>query len=107
MKYTLYEGGVRGVAVLWSPRLHKTARVCDNLVHISDWLPTLYTAASGDLKDLGEIDGVNQWHMLNDDYPAARDTLLLNIDEVSKTEGAISKQFKLLRGIPCYRDWTK
>ncbi|KAL0121284.1 hypothetical protein PUN28_008742 [Cardiocondyla obscurior] len=98
MKYTLYEGGVRGVAVLWSPRLLKAARVCDNLVHVTDWLPTLYAVADGDLKDLGEIDGMNQWPMLKDGYPIVRDKLLLNIDEISKTEGAIYKQYKLLRG---------
>ncbi|XP_011647856.1 arylsulfatase B-like [Pogonomyrmex barbatus] len=98
MKYTLYEGGVRGVAVLWSQRLRKAARVCDDLMHITDWLPTLYAAADGDLKDLGEIDGVNQWRMLRDGYPIVRDKLLLNIDEVSKTEGAIYRQYKLLRG---------
>ncbi|XP_025163968.1 arylsulfatase I isoform X2 [Harpegnathos saltator] len=98
MKYTLYEGGVRGVAVLWSPRLRKAARVCNELVHITDWLPTFYSAAGGDLKDLGEIDGVNQWRMLNDGEPVARQSLLLNIDEVSRTEGAIYKSFKLLRG---------
>lgn len=99
MKYTLYEGGVRGVAVLWSPRLRKAARVCNDLVHITDWLPTFYSAAGGDLKDLGEIDGVDQWRMLSDGHPEARQALLLNIDEVSKTEGAIYKSFKLLRGI--------
>lgn len=98
MKYTLYEGGVRGVAVLWSPRLRKAARVCNDLVHITDWLPTFYSAAGGDLKDLGEIDGVDQWRMLSEGYPEARQTLLLNIDEVSKTEGAVYKSFKLLRG---------
>ncbi|XP_014477303.1 PREDICTED: arylsulfatase B-like [Dinoponera quadriceps] len=98
MKYTLYEGGVRGVAVLWSPRLRKAARVSNELVHITDWLPTFYSAAGGDLKDLGEIDGVDQWRMLSEGHPEVRQTLLLNIDEVSKTEGAIYKSFKLLRG---------
>lgn len=98
MKYTLYEGGVRGVAVLWSPRVSKAARVCNDLMHITDWLPTLYAAADGDLKDLGEIDGMNQWGVLRDGCAAVRDKLLLNIDEVSKTEGAIYKQYKLLRG---------
>ncbi|XP_018345852.1 PREDICTED: arylsulfatase B-like [Trachymyrmex septentrionalis] len=98
MKYTLYEGGVRGVAVLWSPRLRKAARVCNNLMHITDWLPTLYAAADGDLRDLGKIDGMNQWRMLSGGYPIVRDKLLLNIDEISKTEGAIYKQYKLLRG---------
>lgn len=99
MKYTLYEGGVRGIAVIWSPRLIKPARVCDDLMHITDWLPTLYSAAGGDLKDLGKIDGVDQWRMLNYGDVKVREKLLLNIDEVSKTEGAIYKQFKLIRGI--------
>ncbi|KAG7202809.1 hypothetical protein KM043_009967 [Ampulex compressa] len=97
-KYTLYEGGVKGVAVLWSPRLHKAARVSNQLIHITDWLPTLYSAAGGDLKDLGDIDGVNQWQVLNTGEGTARDKLLLNIDEVKKTEAAISSRFKLLRG---------
>lgn len=99
MKYTLYEGGVRGVAALWSPRLQKAARVCNNLIHVTDWLPTLYSAAGGDLKDLGEIDGIDQWRMLRDGQPGSRERLLLNIDEVSRTEGAIYNRFKLLRGI--------
>jgi len=98
MKYTLYEGGVRGVAALWSPRLRKAARVCNELIHISDWLPTLYSVAGGDLRDLGEIDGLDQWCTLSQGYPRTRDQMLLNIDEVSKTEGAIYKQYKLVRG---------
>jgi len=98
MKYTLYEGGVRGVAALWSPRLHRAARVCNELIHITDWLPTLYSAAGGDLRDLGEIDGVDQWCMLSEGRPRTREQILLNINEVSKTEGAIYRQYKLVRG---------
>ncbi|XP_046825990.1 arylsulfatase B-like [Vespa crabro] len=98
MKYTLYEGGVRGVAVLWSPRLQKPARVSNQLIHITDWLPTLYSAAGGDLKDLGDIDGVDQWHLLSEEKGKERENILLNIDEIERTEGAIYKRFKLLRG---------
>ncbi|XP_076623888.1 arylsulfatase B [Colletes latitarsis] len=97
-KYTLYEGGVRGVAALWSPRIQKAARVSNQLVHITDWLPILYSAAGGDLKDLGEIDGIDQWRVLSEGIGRGRDKLLLNIDEVFKTEGAIYSRFKLLRG---------
>ncbi|CAK9814268.1 Arylsulfatase B [Anthophora quadrimaculata] len=97
-KYTLYEGGVRGVAVLWSTRLQKTARVSNQLIHITDWLPTLYSAAGGDLKDLGVIDGIDQWRVLSEGHGRGRDKLLLNIDELAKTEGAIYSRFKLLRG---------
>ena len=36
-----------------------------SLIHVTDWLPTLYAAAGGDLADLPDsIDGVNQWPSL-------------------------------------------
>ncbi|KAK0076061.1 hypothetical protein PV325_005936 [Microctonus aethiopoides] len=97
-KYTLYEGGVRGVAAIWSPRLHSMARVSNNIMHITDWLPTLYSAAGGNVNDLGEIDGINHWPHLHQGKEIPRETVLLNIDEVSKTEGAIHRRFKLVRG---------
>ncbi|XP_066603644.1 arylsulfatase B-like isoform X2 [Prorops nasuta] len=97
-KYSLYEGGVRGVAAIWSPRLKKPARVSNQLIHITDWLPTLYCAAGGDLQDLGVIDGMDQWDVLSEDEGRIREKLLLNIDEVQKVEGAIYSRFKLLRG---------
>lgn len=49
VKNTLWEGGVRGAALLWSPLLKKSNRVAQQTMHISDWLPTLYTAAGGDV----------------------------------------------------------
>lgn len=67
-------------------------------MHITDWLPTLYAAAGGNLKDLGDIDGVNHWPSLSEGRAAARTSLLLNIDEVSGTEAAIQGRYKLLRG---------
>jgi arylsulfatase A-like enzyme len=45
MKYTLYEGGVRGVAVVWSSSLQNPERLSTQMMHISDWYPTIYSMA--------------------------------------------------------------
>jgi hypothetical protein len=45
MKESPWEGGVRGVAALWSPLLCSAQRVSNQLMHIADWLPTFYSAA--------------------------------------------------------------
>ncbi|KAL3205731.1 hypothetical protein MRX96_040674 [Rhipicephalus microplus] len=39
-------------------------RVSRQLMHVSDWLPTLYSAAGGNVEDLGDIDGVDMWRSL-------------------------------------------
>ena len=90
---------MRGVAAIWSSRLHRSANVSNNLIHVTDWLPTLYSAAGGNVSDLGDIDGVDHWPFFSKkDLSPPRHTLLLNIDEVGKTEGAIHRQYKLVRG---------
>ena len=81
-------------------------RVSEQLFHVTDWLPTLYSVAGGDLRDLGSIDGVNQWDVLSIGTGNVRDRLLLNIDEVTKTEAAIFQRFKLVRGNNFYSSFN-
>ena len=46
-----YEGGTRGVAFVHGAMFQKRAgQVSTELIHITDWLPTLYEAAGGDLR---------------------------------------------------------
>lgn len=45
MKNSPWEGAVRGAAAIWSPLIKQPQRVSNRLMHISDWLPTFYSAA--------------------------------------------------------------
>lgn len=44
-KGTPWEGAIRTVSFLWSPLIREQQRVFNQLMHITDWLPTLYSAA--------------------------------------------------------------
>ncbi len=39
---------------------------------MSDWLPTLYSAAGGQVDDLGDLDGIDQWGALLQDLESPR-----------------------------------
>ncbi|XP_048514447.1 arylsulfatase B-like isoform X2 [Athalia rosae] len=97
-KFSLFDGGVRSSACIYSPLLKNVPRVSNELMHITDWLPTIYSVAGGNVTDLGEIDGVNQWPALRDGSASRRNSLLLNIDEATKVAGGIFGKFKLLKG---------
>ena len=44
-KITPFEGGTRAAGVVWSTLLKVRSRVADQLMHITDWVPTLWTVA--------------------------------------------------------------
>jgi arylsulfatase A-like enzyme len=73
------------------------------LMHVTDWLPTLYTAAGGNPEDLKatKLDGVDQWDALVQDKPSRRDKALLFIDEVRNVTAVRSGQWKLVSGTVC------
>ncbi|KAK6619653.1 hypothetical protein RUM43_012410 [Polyplax serrata] len=85
IKETLWEGGVRSASFIWSPMIKKTPRLSNELMHITDWLPTLYAAAGGNANTLSNLDGVNQWDSIVNDTPSERNEVLLNINEVLQT----------------------
>ncbi|OQV11793.1 Arylsulfatase J [Hypsibius exemplaris] len=64
-KSTLFDGGIRTLAYVWSPIFKRPGGiVTDQLFSNTDWLPTLYEAAGGDPQALGGIDGVSHWQSL-------------------------------------------
>lgn len=50
VKNTLWEGGVRGAAMIWSPLIERKSRIANQTMHITDWLPTIISAVGGDLR---------------------------------------------------------
>ncbi|KAG8195029.1 hypothetical protein JTE90_008200 [Oedothorax gibbosus] len=98
-KNTFWEGAIHVPAVIWSPLLNlDEPRVSNQLMHATDWLPTLYSAANGDPKDLGSIDGVDMWEALMNDLPSPRTQLLNNLDQVYGTSAFRMGDLKLVNG---------
>lgn len=98
VKDTLWEGGIRGNGFIWSRMLKQMHRVSDQMMHVTDWLPTLYHAAGGNLADLIDQDGVNMWESLSQDIPSPRKEILHNIDDVRHIAALRYGDYKLKIG---------
>jgi arylsulfatase A-like enzyme len=46
-KNTLLEGGVRAAAFVSGEMIEKKSRICKELMHVTDWFPTLTSLAGG------------------------------------------------------------
>ncbi|XP_012174370.1 arylsulfatase J [Bombus terrestris] len=103
-KNTLWEGGVRGAGLLWSPRLVRPGRVSRQLFHISDWLPTLITAAGGNPSNLS-IDGMDLWYALSEDTESPRKMVLHNIDDIFGVAGITYGDWKYIQGSTYNGQW--
>lgn len=97
-KATLWEGGIRGIGLVWSKLLKQQPRIENGLMHISDWLPTLYYASGGNIKDLGDIYGLNQWETISSGTPSPREELLHNIDPIDGASALRFKNYKIVNG---------
>jgi len=76
-KLTLFEGGTRTVSFIHYPK-SLTPREETGMFHVSDWFPTLLSAA-GLEKEEG-LDGVDHWARLTDSSaPHAREEMLYNM----------------------------
>ena len=128
MKNTLWEGGTKSVSFIYSKMLKNKGTTNDELIHVSDWLPTLLTAVRNSLPSneqskvqqflSEEWDGLDQWGMLMGNEANKRSEILYNIDPVyldhidelnglsSLGHGAIRiGNFKLMLGNPGSNDY--
>lgn len=76
-KYTPWEGAVRVPAFIWHANLRPN--VWNGLMHITDWLPTLISAANGRLEK--NIDGISQWQSIVENRESNRKEVLLTVED--------------------------
>ncbi|XP_022083579.1 arylsulfatase I-like [Acanthaster planci] len=99
MKSTPWEGGVRGVGFVNSPLLEKPKRISHDLIHVSDWFPTMYRVAGGNVSLLGgNIYGKDVWDTVSQGQSSPRNEILLNIDPIGMYAALRVGDYKLLIG---------
>jgi len=105
-KATAFEGGVRGLGFVSGAGLAPSVRgtVSHEIMHVTDWLPTLAGGAAGLTVDasgrpcptcnrsVAPLDGVDQWAMLSMGAPSARTEVLLDLQTTACIHAA---------GVPC------
>lgn len=81
-KGSLWEGGLRGVGFVHGKMLQKTGVKCKELLHVTDWYPTLLYLTGIAEKDssVPPLDGFNIWHTISEGAPSPRTEILHNID---------------------------
>lgn len=88
-KGSLWEGGVHGVGfVSGGKTLDQRGKINTELIHVSDWYPTLVGLAQGSLNGTKPLDGVDQWDTINQGVPSKRKMLLHNIDVLYRKSGS-------------------
>ncbi|XP_030845444.1 arylsulfatase I isoform X1 [Strongylocentrotus purpuratus] len=98
MKHTTWEGGLRGVGFLWGALIEKPGRMSDGMMHVCDWVPTLYGLAGGNTSTLQHLDGIDVWPMLSRGKQSPRQEILHTIDPLLDLSAIRIGDYKLVQG---------
>lgn len=104
-KHTVWEGGTRGAAFVYSSNLlSKTGYTNDELIHAVDWFPTILEAAGVKAEDT--IDGVSQLQTIISGASSQRTEFVYNIDELWNRSAIRMGDYKLIVGnAGAFNDW--
>ena len=86
--WDLFIGGVRGAGFIHSPLLENPGRVSKDLIHVTDWLPTMLSLAGVKIPE-NILDGYDQWKTLQNEEASPRKEILLNIDDKALRNSAL------------------
>ena len=81
-KATIFEGGVRGTGFVWGSKLPKLNYDNHQLIHVTDWLPTIVEGIAGlELdKDKWKLDGYNVWPAITTNEESPRKEILIDLN---------------------------
>ena len=98
-KAFFYEGGTRGTSFVYGDLFKARAGdVSKELMHVTDWFPTIYEAAGGNVSDLGDIESFSMLDLLTGkNLTSPRTEVLVNIDPMSDAVALKSGKYKYLR----------
>ncbi|KAI8798545.1 arylsulfatase B [Biomphalaria glabrata] len=86
-KHTLWEGGVRGISFVTSPLIQQKGVISEELMHVSDWFPTIADIIGVHVNSSLKLDGTNQWPMISKGETSKRKEILHNIDILTPLNG--------------------
>jgi arylsulfatase A-like enzyme len=104
-KFTVWEGGVRGTSFVYGNILPRKGVVCNELMHITDWVPTLANLVGSNVTSPHPLDGYDMWESITTNAPSPRTEVLLNIDPIDVTAGLRVGNWKIVVGNQAYNDW--
>lgn len=95
VKTTPWEGGVRSIGIVWHHQI--SPKIFEGLVHVTDWVPTLVTAAGGKVTE--PFDGIDQWCNIHEGTTKnKRSEILLSLDESKGWAAYREGDYKIIVG---------